>query len=216
MSRISTIFVELCATSPGIELWPENRTSCESRRASRRSGRGGQPQVHSQQEPRHAEPIRTHPGQTAAPSPDGCDHQRGSDPDYHGQEQVDDVCAVVGRKAGDVDGLGIEPAPAPQSDKQHVADCGGDEARDQDRDQRRAQPDAALEHNSPPTIGPPNSAEMAETSRAGEDRALLRRPSGERPDRHPRDRPERDQRALGSEDGAERQRSERGQRDPGA
>ena len=68
----------------------------------------------------------------------------------------------------------------------------------------------------PATIGPPNSAEIAENSPAPESTAEPRRPDrGDAAGRDADDRAEGHDRRLGAEHRAEGERAERGERDPG-
>ena len=103
-------------------------------------------------------------------------------------EQVEHVGTGVRRQARHGDRLGVEAAPVTEPDEQDVTKRGGDEARDQRRQQLRARPPGRPRSSAgPPTIGPPNSAETAENdpakrehpglllARAAEDRERRRR-----------------------------------------
>jgi hypothetical protein len=150
---------------------------------------------------------RPRPARSEAGTAHERDDQRGGDADDDPDQEVVDMRPVVRRQVRDGEALCVQPAPAAEADEDHVADRGGHEARDQDREERRPERDAALDLIIPPTIGPPNSAEIAENEPALARTDCSRSPNapGER-HHHPHDRAERDHEVPGRRRAAERAR----------
>jgi len=122
---------------------------------------------------------------------------------------------VVRRQVRHGEALCVQPAPAAETDEDHVADRGGHKARDQHREERRAHRDAALHHHHPAHDRAAEERRDRGERAGGGENGLL--PPAERAGKrhhHPDDRAECDQRCFGPEHGTEGKRADRRERDP--
>ena len=96
--------------------------------------------------------------------------------------------ALLGRQVRDDEAGCLETSPTAESDEDHVADRGRDQARQQGRDGRLPALRPLSTSSMPATSGPPNNAEIAENAPALERTILPARraaPCGARPRQRP-------------------------------
>ena len=110
-----------------------------------------------------------------------------------------------------------EPAPVPEADEDDVAGGRRDEAGEQRGGERRSEARRArLDHHHPADDrAAEERGDRRERARAREQGALALPEAQDRRDGEADDHPERDQRHLGPEDGAERERAQRREGDSG-
>ncbi len=202
------------ATSSGTDAWPENRTS--SGLAPSRSATCASTPTASAA----AEQQRRHPETETADAvhqpPDREQQRRRHHPDHDRHHEIEHVGALVGREVRDREARGAEAAPIAEADEDRVADRRGHETGQQHPEQRRAHRQPALQQQHP-------GHERAAEQRRHRRHRARQREHGQRPvvrprqprRRHAGHRPERDHRRLGAEDGAEGERAERREGDPG-